>query len=464
MWPFHLKPLSVQLTALEKSKGQRGFGFFMEMGLGKTAVTLAEFSTLLKEGVVDTLVVVCPESIKHNWKDEIENLRVPCDVFVWPKYPPAGQMRPYAWIFNYESIIHRSGEYLLDTLRKKKCMMVLDESSRIKNPNGRTSKKIVSMRDFPVIKRVLTGTPMTQSVVDLFPQLKFIGQFPNTKSQIFRNRFAIMGGWQGKQVVGIQNEVELQGIMEACSFRALKKDWTDLPEKIYRTRNVALSSDQKRMYNEMKRELVVMVTNSLAISAPMVITKIEKLQQISRGFINDDDGKTHTVVASHLNPAINVIKETLNTIVGKTIIMLVHNAAMTDLRKELAAWNPAVIAGKSSGLTMDQINDEKRRFNTDPNCRVILVQIQSGAEGHTLLGDMTDEKNSCSTMIFYENTFSLEKRKQAEDRNHRIGQKYTCTYIDLKCSPIDDKIVAALQSKQNLVKTVVDAIKITPDL
>lgn len=463
-WKLKNKPYEVQSQALIAAGNQEGFAYLMEMGLGKSAVGLNEYLELRDACMVDHLIIHCPNSLKRNWKDEVVKWGANIDVYIWPqtpKFKKRGDVidykldRPVAWVFNFESILFAGGEELENFLKANTCMWILDESSRIKNFNAKSTKAILALSPFAKVRRILTGTPMSQSVMDLWPQLRFIGELKGVNPYAFRNHFGIMGGYMNKKVIGVKNAVELESMLKKCAFQAKKKDWTDLPEKIYVNRHVEMTKPQQDAYNDMKRHFLLMIKEDVAITAPMVITQLNKLQQIARGFIYDEEREAQTLVEPSKNPCIDLVKEVLDEIEGKLVVMAQYRHSMSALFNSLYMYNAARLAG---GMTEDEIDAEKKKFNDNPECRVIVVQIGVGGLGHTLLGSAAPNER-CSTMMFYENTFSLEKRKQAEDRIHRYGQDKACLYIDIVASAMDKKLALTLQKKEDIVRMVMDGVK-----
>lgn len=460
-WRLKGKPYEVQSKTADAAHGKVGFGFLLQMGLGKSAVTLNEFLELSESGIVEHIVVIAPNSLKGNWKGEVEKWGVDIDVVLWPKKPkfswvngkctyrPLDLNRRLMWVFNIESVLFAGGEELGHFIDANKCYVALDESSKIKNFNSRTAKTLIAMSPRMTVRRILTGTPMSQSVMDLYAQLRFIGELVGVNPYAFRNRYAVMGGYMGKKVVNVQNAEELQGILARCSFQAKKKDWTDLPPKVYQTRRVEMTKLQQDAYNEMRRNFLLMLSDATVITAPMVITQLSKLQQISRGFIIDENGVPQVLVESKANPCIAVVHEIMDEIQGKLIIFAFHKHSMSALYTALYQYNPARLEG---GMKDHEVDAEKAKFNNDSTCRIIISQLGVGGIGHTLLGQKG--KDRCSTVLYYENTFSKEKRDQSEDRNHRHGQDETCVYIDLVTSPVDVNVTRALQHKTSIVEAV----------
>lgn len=449
---------AVQTEARKRAAGRSGYAYFMEQGLGKTGTTITEYLDEKEAGRVDFLCVVCPNSLKSTWEEEIKEWTTELTVKTWPEYDPRkSREQPHVFLMNYEALIQTGFEAAMRFLQSGRVMLVLDESHRIKSHTAQTAKKALICTKYAKIRRVLTGTPLGQNVMDLWPQLRFIGELDGVNPFAFRNHFAVMGGYMGKQVTGYKNEAELHKLLDSCSFRALKKDWLkDLPEKLPPvTRDVQMTSEQLMTYQEMKEDFYTMVQRH-EISADQVINQMERLAQIGRGFLYDETGKAIELVKPELNPCYKELQAIREQVLGKTIIITVHRYA-TMMLMDLMPDAAFII---KEGLMKERgtsVEEQKARFNNDPKCRDIIVQISVGALGHTLLGGPGDDR--CSTTIFYENSYNLIDRKQGEDRNHRIGQDKGVSYFDLAASPIDRKVIKALQRKQEIVKAIIDAVK-----
>lgn len=445
---------AVQTEAMNRAEGRAGYGYLLEQGLGKTGLTITEFKKLRAAKKIDALVVMCPNSIKGNWADEIKLWLGPdTKVVVWPEKPQADTD---VFIVNYEASISSGFDVILQFLQGRRCMLALDESTRIKSHTAQTTKKALLLAKYAPVRRILTGTPMVQNVMDLWAQLRFIGELDGVNPYAFRNHYAVLGGYMGKQVVGHKNEAELHVLLDGCSFRAKKQDWLkDLPEKLPSvTRDVTMSEEQMTVYKEMKDEFFTLVQKN-EISASQAITQMERLAQISRGFLYDENGKALELVKPEANPCVRELLNIIEQSHGKIIIFTVHRYTTRLLRNVLP--NAAFIVGKDDYAGESTVEEQRDRFNKDKRCREIICQLSVGSHGHTLLGGPGDDR--CATTIFFENSYSLEKRLQAEDRNHRIGQDRGVSYFDIAASPIDRKVIAALQRKQNVVAAIIDAVK-----
>jgi len=396
-------------------------------------------------------VVVCPNSLKGNWRDEAMKWGFKNDwnIRVWPEYgAPADEAMMF--VINYEALIAKGGKVLEEILSKRSVYLVLDESSHIKNPQAKRTRWLIANAANAEYRRILTGTPITQGPHDAWAQFRFLGALTGVNFYSFRNHFCQMGGWQMKQVKGPRNVEELNEFINKNAFRARKDDWSDLPEKIYMSREVEMSGEQRAAYRDMKRDFLVML-GEVEITADLVLTQLGKLAQISSGFVMNGESQPIGLVSNEQNPKIQALNEILDETRGKTIIFTRYRWTTAQLYAVLPG--AAILQGE---MTAGDVEDNKRRFNEDPECRYIVAQVSAARFGHTLLGGAGDDR--CSTSIFFENDFSLETRLQAEDRNHRFGQDKAVVYHDLIASPIERMVVNALLAKKKVADAVVDGI------
>jgi len=453
-WNFATPPMSVQVEASLQGHEEDRFGYLLEMGLGKSALALNDF---VSSGI-ERLLIVCPNSVKETWREQVDRWIGNSDeLSIWGS--KTYDHRKKWQVINYEALIAMNGGSAVHLFTKRgPFFLIVDESHRIKNPTATTSKAVRVLAQLAAKVRLLSGTPMTNSVMDLYPQGVALGEFKGMTAFQFRARFARMGGYLGKQVVGINpdNEDELRRRMARVSFRARKKDWLDLPDALYSVRNFEMTKEQFKVYREMSDEFITLV-NDEEISADMVISQRMKMQQISRGFALKDGKVHHLFDDPEKNPAIRVAMETIEDCGGKIIVFTVHREAFNTLRTVFGeSWGTAYLGG---GMKTEEVNEQKRYFNEDPKCKVLVAQISAGSEGHTLLGNVGDEATRCGTTLFYENSYNLKDRMQGESRNHRMGQTGSVLYIDLNGSSMDTDIIKALQDKNDLVKAVVDGVK-----
>jgi SNF2 family DNA or RNA helicase len=261
-----------------------------------------------------------------------------------------------------------------------------------------------------------------------------------------------MGGWQDKEVIRAKNTDILAEIMAPAVFQAKKKDWLpELPRKDYTIRDYAMSTEQLAQYNQMERDFLLYIENNV-VTVDVAIAKYAKLAQIQTGFIYDEQGYTHELVKPSENPRLNLLGQLLDEeIAGKVCIVYRHKAVFDLLYLYGGLGLPAYIKGQ---MKPDEVERQKARFNTDPACRIILLQADAAKYGHTLLGGPGAD-DLCRTMVFFENSYSADTRDQIEDRIHRRGQTgESVLYIDLSGSDLDRRIVKALQRKDALYRSV----------
>jgi SNF2 family DNA or RNA helicase len=266
-----------------------------------------------------------------------------------------------------------------------------------------------------------------------------------------------MGGWENKQVVGVKNADALARIMAPAVFQARKVEWLPaLPRKDFTIRTYEMSGEQARQYKQMQEEFLLELENEI-VAVDVAVSKYEKLSQIQCGFILNEDGDPRALIEPENNPRLAVLIDLLRQIEGKTVVIYRHRYSFEILSSALSEMQPAHIKG---GMTPGETGAQKRQFNDNPRCRLMLGQCDAIKYGHTLLGG--DEiGNHCSTMIFFESSYSLDTRTQDEDRIHRRGQKgENCLYIDISGSELDRRVVRALQKKENLYEAVFSKLKV----
>lgn len=461
MWGLSRAPYAVQSEAMTRSHGKRKFGFFLEQGLGKSAVDFAKFMEELDSGVVDAHIIVAPNYLKSGWRAEAADTGFPYPIITWPKVVTLEQAKkPHVFVTNSEGMLSSGGAYLEELLQSKdrRYSVTLDESSFIKNYSGKVSKTTRQICYHATTKRQLCGTPATQSVMDWYPQLRFLGEVEGWNPIQFRNHFAKMGGFMGKKVTGYYNEPELHEILNRCSFRAMKKDWwDDMPEKIYNPPlEFEMTKKQAKAYDVMLNDFYYEVAEDDGVFANQVIHMKLKLQQISRGFIIDrDNDRILETVPLKDNQAVKVTKQWVENTPGKVLIAVHFKPSLALMEEAFKDDGFLVMRG---GMDEDEMGALKAQFNGDRTIKGMIGMDAVMARGHTLLGT---EDMRCSNTLFFENSYNLETRSQLEDRNHRFGQDRAVGYYDLFCGQEDRNVVLALQQKQDMVEAIVNAVRAT---
>ena len=465
-YKFRLKPYKHQLTALEKSWNKETYAYFMEMGTGKTKVLIDNMSMLYDKGKIDGALIIAPKGVVKTWYEQelpthlpkhIENVTV-----LWQPNITKKQQEKLESLFEIETALHiiimnvealstdKGVKFASKFLNSHKVLMAIDESTTIKNSSAKRTKNILALSKYAKYRRIMTGSPVTKNPLDLYSQCEFLSSWLlNFQSfYAFRNRYAEMKTIHARgrsiQVVHrFQNIGELSDKLKGFSYRVLKEDCLDLPDKIYVKRNVALTSEQSKLYQQMKT-MALAILNGKQVTSVTVLTQLMRLHQITCGHFTADDGSTQLVKNNRITELMDVLEE----VEGKAIIWANYQHDISEIKKAIEKEYDEDYAVTYYGLTpQEDRQDNIRKFQSDPKCRFLVGTPSTGGYGITL--------TAANTVIYYSNGYDLEKRLQSEDRAHRIGQKKNVTYIDIIAEDtVDEKIVKALRNKINIASEV----------
>jgi SNF2 family DNA or RNA helicase len=466
-YKFKTKPYKHQLTALEKSVDKKEYGYFMEMGTGKSKVLVDNMAMLYDKGKINGALIIAPKGVYTNWySQEIPNHlvdHIKPKMVLWTASTSKTKEKEYQTLFetgfdlhvlimNVEAFSTKKGvEFAYKFLRSHKTIMAVDESTTIKNPSAKRTKSILTLGKFAQYKRILTGSPVTKSPLDLYSQCAFLNEelLGYGSYYAFRNRYAQMidrnfGGRRVQIVGSYQRLDELEEILKEFSYRVQKSECLDLPKKIFINRIVELTKEQNEAYATMKSAALASLKGKMA-TAPHVLTQLMRLHQITCGHLKSDDGTITNFKHKRIEELIDVMDE----MEGKVIIWAnyVHdiNEITKALEDEYGEGSVVQYFGKVSS------EDRQRAIKEfqDPKSKVryFIGNTQTGGYGITL--------TAASNVIYYSNSYDLEKRLQSEDRAHRIGQHKPVTYVDLIAEKtVDEKIIKALRKKINIATTV----------
>ncbi len=445
----------------------KGWAHFLEMRVGKTPTMLNEFALMRKYYNSKWMIVPAPQKFKKDWPLAIEqfgahgfeghaidsNKLRNFKSFVDKNKKTGGLIA-----VNYEALRSRNVMAELMELMPEIVVFAADESVLIKGHDSLITKAAIEIAKLSQFRRVLTGKPVVQGPHDLWSQLRAIGELNGVNFFAFKSKFCKMGGYMGKIVKGLDPDQKdnFEAILDACSFRARKIDWMPnyLRPEYVEAREIEMTPEQRDMYTVMERDSLVQLGEGDVISPDMVISKLQKLQQISSGYVKRDDGTNFEIIPPSRNPKLNELKEMLaNEITGKLIVFCESNYSLDLLYSELKEYQPAIIRGdlwhKKNGV---DVLSEKARFNESLGCRVMIGQEKAIKYGHTLMGNAND---ACLDSIFYENSYSLDDRSQCEERNQGFGQLAQTSIHDFVCSPIERRIIEnGLRPKEDISAAV----------
>lgn len=464
-YSFNYQPFAHQLKALSRSQGLREFALFMEMGTGKSKVFIDEIAWLYGKGLIDAVIVWANKGCYKNWVNTEFPAHLPAHIPYQMTYWDSAAsttlqasyvklMKPFTGlkilVMNIEALAYeKATKFATAFCKMHRVYGVVDESTSIKNRKAKRTISVVEIGSYCKYRRIATGSPVTNNPLDLYSQAAFLGTHLLGFSSFyaFRARYAEMvqitlGSRSFKKVKQFQHLDELTRKIQPWSFRVLKRDCLDLPEKIYEYREVELTDEQKRAYATMKKSAFVELDGSFA-TVQLALTKILRLHQIVCGNLKDDDGINHALP----NNRIPVLLDTIEEGSGKFIIYATYihdlQAIIASLSEEYGKQSVVGYYGETSKVDRDIA---VKRFQEDPECR-FFVANRTGAYGLTL--------TAAETVIYYSNDYNLEVRLQGEDRAHRIGQRHNVTYIDLICrGTVDEKIIQALRGKKAIADLV----------
>ena len=468
-YKFKTKPFDHQMDALVDSWDKENFAYFMEMGTGKSKVLLDNAAVLYDRGLINGLLLIAPKGVYKNWFDSEIPVHLPDHihkkVVLWKTSDKSKKQKEilntlfktgtdlHILIMNVETFSTGDGTaFAQKFLSCHKTMIAIDESTTIKTPTSNRTKNILKLSDEAKYRRILTGSPVTKSPLDLYSQCLFLDPWllGHQSYYTFRARYSIVkkiqvNGRHIEVVVGYKNLGELSDKIKPFSKRILKEDCLDLPEKTFVKHYVELTKEQQKVYNQMKQEAIAFLDGKMQSSAT-VMTQLMRLHQITCGHFTADDGTIKDLPCSRLTELMNV----LENIEGKTIIWSHYTHDVKRIIKEIKkVYGEDSVVDYYGATDTDARSANIKKFQTDDKCRFFVGTTHTGGYGITLTAG--------SNMVYFSNGYDLEKRQQSEARIDRIGQTRKMTYIDIMAQDtIDERIVKALRTKVNISNAIMD--------
>ncbi len=469
-YKFKTKPYAHQLTALEKSWEKEVYAYFMEMGTGKSKVLIDNISMLYDQGKINGALIVAPKGVYQNWyNSEIPTHlvdHIDKKMVLWQAMINKTQAKKLDTLFktgeelhilimNVEAFSTKKGvDFAHKFLSCHDTLIAIDESTTIKNPGAKRTKNILGLSKHSKYRRILTGSPVTKSPLDLYTQCYFLSPWllDHSSFYTFKNRYAVMrtanfGGRSVQIVVGYRNLAELSEKLKPFSYRVLKDDCLDLPKKTFMKRIVHLSDEQKKVYSQMKQTALAFLNGKAATTAT-VMTQLMRLHQITCGHFTSDDGTTQVLKNNRIDELIDLLHE----VHGKVVIWAHYRhdieTIVEHIKKEFNTdVDNSVMTYYGDTSVEDRQKAIKEIQDPDSPVRFLVGTPQTGGYGITL--------TAASTMIYYSNGYDLEKRQQSEARIDRIGQTKPMTYVDIIAEDtVDERIVKALRKKINIASQV----------
>ncbi len=465
LFAHQIRAANMALIRFSGSRSSAGFGLLFEMGCGKTLTAIAIMGALYRKRKIARVLVVAPSSVCSVW---------PHDLDAFAAFPYAVQVllgekekrlealdkltrcpdtanRLLIAVINYEST-HREG--IFEALESYAAdLIICDESQRIKTPTASQSKALHKLGDAAAYKLILSGTPIQNSALDLYSQYRFLDPSVfGTNFYAFRNRYCQMGGYGGRQVVGCKNTEQLIQKEHSIALRVTKAECLDLPQQTFLRRYVPFSPAVRQLYDQFAKASRAELEGGGSITATTVLTRLLRLMQLTGGFTQADDSARARPMGTAKMDALEDILDDYVLETGQKLVVFAR------FRAEIAAIENLLCKKQiQHGCIYGEIPMEQRGaivedFQQNPDTKVFVAQIQTAGLGITL--------HAASAAVFYSLDFNYANYAQALARIHRIGQHRPVTYIHLLVeNSIDDKVLAALERKEDLARSIVDSWK-----
>lgn len=447
--------------ALDAKTPGGGFGELFEMGCGKTLTTIAVAGALYNLGKIDRVLVVAPTSVCSVWPHDLNQFAA----FPWEARVLLGDKKKRLkalnelenWPFkalriaviNYEST-HREG--IFEALAAyKPDLIVCDESQRIKNPSAAQSKALHKLGDAAPFRMILSGTPVQNNAVDLYSQYRFLDPAVyGANFYAFKNRYCIMGGYGQHQIVGYRNMDELVEKEHSVAYRVTKEECLDLPQQTFINRYVQFTDAEQAIYEQLRKSSFLELETGENVTATTILTMYLRLMQLTGGFLTADESTRSKQVNTAKLDALADIVDDYVVDAGKKLVIFARFRAEIAAIENLLRLRKIQYGSIYGDVPMEERGKIVEDFQTNPDTKVFVAQIQTAGLGITL--------HAASTAVFYSYDYNYANYAQALARIHRIGQRLPVTYIHLVVDgSIDEKILAALENKEDMAKTVVDS-------
>lgn len=447
--------------ALDAKTPGGGFGELFEMGCGKTLTTIAVAGALYNLGKIDRVLVVAPTSVCSVWPHDLNQFAT----FPWEARVLLGDKKKRLkalnelenWPFkalriaviNYEST-HR--EEIFEALAAyKPDLIVCDESQRIKNPSAAQSKALHKLGDAAPFRMILSGTPVQNNAVDLYSQYRFLDPAVyGANFYAFKNRYCIMGGYGQHQIVGYRNMDELVEKEHSVAYRVTKEECLDLPQQTFINRYVQFTDAEQAIYEQLRKSSFLELETGENVTATTILTMYLRLMQLTGGFLTADESTRPKQVNTAKLDALADIVDDYVVDAGKKLVIFARFRAEIAAIENLLRLRKIQYGSIYGDVPMEERGKIVDDFQTNPDTKVFVAQIQTAGLGITL--------HAASTAVFYSYDYNYANYAQALARIHRIGQRLPVTYIHLVVDgSIDEKILAALENKEDMAKTVVDS-------
>ncbi len=430
----------------------RGAALLMEMGTGKSLTAIAITGALSQAGRIRRVLVVAPLSILGVWEEEFQKFAA---------FPYVLAVLSGSSAKKLDTLRHMNGTALQVVVvnyesawRLEKALtawhpdlIIADEGHKIKTHNIAASKAMHRMGAKASYRLLLTGTVITNKAIDVFSQYKFLNPAIYGNSfYAFRNRYFDMVGYGNHTpVLKKSMEGELTEKLHRISYRATKAECLDLPETTDVIRQIELEPAALRIYRGLVKESYAELAGG-EVTATNILTRLLRLSQLTGGFLgNDETAAVEQVSAAKLSALEDILDGAMAE--GKKLVIIAR--FIPEIRAICKLLEKRGLGYSCITGEVKNRDEQVARFQKEPEVMAFVGQIATAGLGITL--------TAASTMVFYSLDYSMSNFEQTKARIHRVGQRMPCTYLYLVArGTVDEKVLAALESKADLARTLVD--------
>lgn len=468
-----LPPMKHQVDDFTTSRDLKYYGILNEMGTGKSLVLIDTATWLFQSQEIDGVLIISDKGAYLNWEmvELPKCLKVPHRIHTYSSHMSTAETKKMQEMFlakddcldiliiNMEAFSgERADTVARAFINSHYVLICVDEATSIKNIKSQRSKSLIQLARYCDYRRIMTGTPITQSPLDLFSMCEFLepGILGHRTFVGFRSEYAVMkqmnfGSRSFQTIAGYRNLEKLSAKIRTFTCRRTKTECLDLPEKVYEQIFIEQTPEQKKLYDDLKTYAMSQFEQGL-LTTTSAITTVNKLHQINCGHVKLDDGTTIDIP----NNRITALVELLEKISGKVLIWCAFQRdvelIMQRLYKTNEFGNGCYAVHYYGKTTQTERASSLQSFETDESCRWFVGTAATGGKGLTL--------TQATTTIYYSNSDSAEDRWQSEDRNHRKGQMNKVTYFDLITpKTVDGRILARLKQKKDIAYSVLDEFR-----
>lgn len=450
---FKRKPDPHQKYSLERMHGKRHFGLFLEQGTGKTKVAIDRACQLFCAQQITGVLVVTKKGVHRQWVDSElpKDHSLPYEGGWWEGKPLPGGLKVQGgclkwWSVNYDALRSTKAFKICEEFcqaHNGQLLIIADESQCIKNHASARHKAMAELKSFSSHRLLLTGTPIAKDLTDEWAQLKWLDHRIIGVKYIttFRAQYCIMGGYEGRAVVGHKNLEEFKAKVAPWTHRVTKQQIGYIPKR-YKDWIFDLTKDQKSLIKQVKQELIAEISEHQTLSISSATAAFTKVQQIANGFLIDEESKVIRLMPTEKNPRVIAMLEWLEANEGKAVIWTRFIADRQIVAEALA--NSGIGFAEYSGSD-SQRHSAKKSFIEDDAVRCFLANPQSAGTG------LDGLQTACSQALYYSNSFNSVDRWQSEDRIDRRGMISGSAYTDLIAKGSTDRyILRNLDSKKGI--------------